>query len=430
MVPRIILHLDMNSYFASVEQQANPFLRGKPVGVVATLTPNGCIIASSIEAKAKGIKTGCRVREARAIDPRIILIPNDAAKYRTVTGGIMRILQSYTEDIELYSIDEAFLDLTGFVRSLHEATTMGEDIRRRIVAEVGEWLKCSIGIAPTRWLAKFGSDIAPKNSTLVLRPDNLSVHLDPRRLTDAWGIAERLERRLQLLGINTLGDLRRYPVANLMTVFGILGYELWANVNGIEFAAVHEARLPKSIGHSHVFAKRASSLDYPKAILAKLCEKAGRRLRALDLEAHGLWLGYGLPERYQGPAPYTNAPRADVIRGGGGALTLPSPIVDTRDIFRLAWDMLTADLPPGALPNYLAMTLFRLQPRVDQLELFPRGKKDSPALAAALDRVNDKYGDFTVTRGSFWGLNEHDVPDRIGFRKTVGVDYRPVENPD
>lgn len=416
-MPRVILHLDMNSYFASVEQQANPFLRGKPVGVVATMTPNGCIIASSIEAKAKGIKTGCRVRDARAIDPNVILVQNDAAKYRTVTGGIMRILKTYTEDIELYSIDEAFLDLTGFVHSLNEAAAMSEEIRWRITNEVGEWLKCSIGVAPTRWLAKFGSDTAPKGTTLVLHESNLAQHLDPRPLTDAWGIAHALERRLNLLNLYTLGDLRHYSVANLMTVFGILGYELWANVNAIEFAVIQHQRLPKSIGHSHVFAKRTSSLDYPKSILAKLCEKAGRRLRALDLEAHGLWLGYGLPDWAQ----------AQYGRGGGGALTLPSPIVDTRDIFRLAWNVLTADLPPGALPNYLAMTLFRLQPRVDQLELFPRGKKDSPALAAALDRVNDKYGDFTVTQGSFWGLNEHDVPDRIGFRKTVGVDYRPVD---
>lgn len=164
MMPRAILHIDMNSYFASVEQQANPLLRGKPVGVVATMTPNGCIIASSTEAKAKGIKTGFRVRDARAIDPNIILIPNDAAKYRTVTGGIMKILTSYTEDIELYSIDEAFLDLTGFVHSFNEAAKLSEEIRRRIMQEVGEWLKCSIGIAPTRWLAKFGSDVARKTA--------------------------------------------------------------------------------------------------------------------------------------------------------------------------------------------------------------------------------------------------------------------------
>ncbi len=413
MIPRIILHLDMNSYFASVEQQANPFLRGQPVGVVATMTPNGCVIASSIEAKAKGIKTGCRVREARAIDPGVIIIPNDAAKYRTVTSGIMQILKTYTEDIELYSIDEAFLDLTGFVTSLDEAATMSEEIRRRITVEVGEWLKCSIGVAPTRWLAKFGSDIAPKGQTLLLDRNNLAEHLDPRPLTDAWGIAQALERRLNRLNIYSLGDLRHYPMTNLMTAFGILGYELWANVNGVEFATVQLQRLPKSIGHSHVLAKRATSLDYPKAVLAKLCEKAGRRLRALNLEAHGLWLGYGLPDR-SGDQSYR--------RGGGGTVTPPSPIIDTRDIFRLCWNMLTSDLPPGTLPNYLAMTLFRLQPRSDQLEMWPHGKKDPPALAGALDALNDKYGDFTVTRGSFWGLDDRDVPDRIGFRKTVGVD--------
>lgn len=421
MLPRVILHLDMNSYFASVEQQANPFLRGKPVGVVATLTPNGCIIASSTEAKAKGIKTGCRVREARAIDPRIILIENDAAKYRTVTSGIMRILRSYTEDIELYSIDEAFLDLTGFVRTFDDAARLSEEIRRRITAEVGEWLKCSIGLAPTRWLAKFGSDIAPKGTTLVLRHDNLQEHLDPRILTDAWGIAHALQRRLNLLNICSLGDLRRYPVENLMTVFGILGYELWANVNGLEFARIQEQRLPKSIGHSHVFARKAADMTYAKAILAKLCEKAGRRLRALDLEAHGLWIGYGLSSGYQpATAPHINDQR------GGGAKSLASPIVDTRDIFALAWEMLTSSLPRGRVPNYLAMTLFRVRPHVDQLELWPRGKQDSPALAEALDHINDTYGDFTVTRGSFWGLNDRDVPDRIGFRKTVGVDADDV----
>ncbi|MBI5466633.1 MAG: DNA polymerase IV [Candidatus Kerfeldbacteria bacterium] len=404
----------MNSYFASVEQQANPHLRGRPVGVVATMSPNGCIIASSTEAKAKGIKTGVRVREARAIDPAIILIPNDAAKYRTVTAGIMRILKSYTEDIELYSIDEAFLNLTGFVKTQAEAAAIGDEIRRRILDDVGEWLRCSIGIAPTRWLAKFGSDVAPKGQTLVLDQSNLAVHLDPRTLTDAWGIAHRLEQRLNLLNIYTLGHLRRAPVANLMTVFGIMGYELWANVNGIEFATVQSAGQPKSIGHSHVFAKRATSLDYPKAILAKLCEKAGRRLRHHQLEAHGLWLGFGLPDWAQ--ARYGQS-------GGGGAETFSAPLIDTRDIFVRAWRLFMHDLPPGAIPNYLAMTLFSLKPHVDQLELWPRLKhQDAPALAAALDLLNDAFGDFTVTRGTFWGLTERDVPDRIGFRKTAGVD--------
>lgn len=414
MTPRIILHLDMNSYFASVEQQANPWLRGKSIGVVATLSPNGCVIASSVEAKRKGIKTGCRVQDARRLDPSVIFIPNDANKYRSCTEGILRIMRRYTEDIEHYSIDEAFLDLTGFVHSLSEAAQVAERIRLDIQNEVGEWLRCSVGVAPTRWLAKFAGDTAPKNGTLIIHENNLSTTLDPRPVTDAWGIASRLEWRLHNLGIYTLGELRQAPVANLMQAFGILGYQLWANVNGIEYGGVQRSGQPKSIGHSHVFAKRAVSLQYPKAILAKLCEKAGRRLRRLGLEAGSVWLSYGLADELR--SRYGRV-------GGGGGRKLGAPITETRDIWRVCWQLLTTDLPPGAVPNFLAMSLTNLRPASAQLSFWPRQKqKNNPALAAALDRLNDAYGDFTVTRGTFWGLDERDAPDRVGFRKTVLVD--------
>jgi len=226
------MHLDMNSYFASVEQQANPFLRGRPVGVCAYLSPGGCIIASSVEAKAKGVKTGFRVRDAKQLCPEIFLIENEPAKYRTVTENIFKILAEYTDTLEPYSIDEAFLDLTGWaeeriVRIKHpeiwksqkletgiqerevqkpilepfvinepaahswiphqvrddnnnEARSGEEDdfywakviasiIRERIKREVGEWMHCSIGISYTKFLAKFASDIAPKKGILVIR---------------------------------------------------------------------------------------------------------------------------------------------------------------------------------------------------------------------------------------------------------------------
>lgn len=405
----------MNSYFASVEQQANPYLRGKSVGVVATMTAHGCVIASSKEAKAKGIKTGIRVQDARRLDPDVIFIPNDAAKYRSCTEGIVRVIHRYTEAIEHYSIDEAFLDLTGFVQSYDEADRLMEKIRSEIQAEVGSWLKCSIGIAPTRWLAKFAGDTAPKAGTLILHQENLAAHIANMPLTEAWGIAHATERRLQALGIFSLGDLQRYPVANLMQSLGVRGYELWANLNGIEFGHVQEQRLPKSIGHSHVFTHKATTLDYPKAILAKLCEKAGRRLRRLDLEAGGVWVSYGVPDWAKDRYGH---------HGGGGAQMFPQPATDTRDIFSTCWKLVTKNLPPRVYPNYLAMTLFRLQPISRQIAFWDKGKKDDGALAAALDELNDQYGDFTVTRGSFWGLNEHDAPDRVGFRKTVAVDIR------
>lgn len=413
MMPRIVLHLDMNSYFASVEQQANPHLRGKPVGVVATMTPNGCVIASSIEAKAVGIKTGVRVKDARQLDPQVILIPNNSDRYRSCTEGIFRILRRYSEDIETYSIDEAFLDLTGWVKNWEAATVLAERMRRDIQREVGEWLKCSIGVAPTRWLAKFAGDTAPKGGTLVVHQQNFSDTLDPHQLTDAWGIAKNMERRLNTLGIYTLGELRHYPVTNLLVSLHSMGYYLWANVNGLELPGLATPSSPKSIGHSHVFARRAESLDYPKAVLAKLCEKAGRRLRQLGLEAHGIWLGYGLPDRLV--SYYQRS-------GGGGAELLPRAIVDTRDIFAASWKIFTNDLPRGALPNFLGLTLFRLRPQSHQAEIWPVGKHDPPALAGALDILNDKFGDFTVTRGAFLGLTDRDVPNRIGFRKTITFD--------
>ncbi len=414
MYPRIILHLDMNSYFASVEQQANPFLRGKAIGVVATMSPNGCVIASSTEAKKKGIKTGVRVKEARSLDPHVILIPNDSAKYRSCTEGIFRILREYTDDIEMYSIDEAFLNLTGFIRNYAQAMSLGQEIRRRIQAEVGTWLQCSMGIAPTRWLAKFAGDTAAKGATLLVDHDNLATTLDPRPLTDAWGIAHGLERRLQALNLYTLGDLRHYPVMNLMQVLGIMGYELWANVQGIEIPGLRTADVPKSIGHQHVFARKATSLLYPKAVLAKLCEKAGRRLRRLNFEAYGAWVWFSLSA--QVAQRYGRS-------GGGGGGKLGAPLTDTRDIFQHCWQLLLEDLPRGALPNAVGMGLFWLKPRVNQLELWPQfTRHDPPSLAQALDTLNDKYGDFTVTRGSLWGLTDRDAPDRVGFRKTVVFD--------
>jgi DNA polymerase-4 len=154
----------MNSYFASCEQQANPFLRGKPVGVCSYLSKNGCIIASSMEAKKFGVKTGCRVLDAKILCPEIVLLENEPAKYRSITEKIFPILSEYTDTLEPYSIDEAFLDLTGWVADLAEAKKKGEEIQRRIKKEVGEWLKSSVGISHTRWLAKFASDIADKDS--------------------------------------------------------------------------------------------------------------------------------------------------------------------------------------------------------------------------------------------------------------------------
>ncbi len=410
MAPRIILHLDMNSYFASVEQQANPALRGKPLGVVATMTPHGCILASSKEAKALGIKTGCRVDEARFIYPAIHLLEVDPPKYRSTTERIFSIISQYSDDIEPYSIDEAFLNLTGFVQSFDEAVHIGEEIKKRIFTEVGEWLTNSMGIASTRWLAKFGSDTCEKGGVVILSQKNLGAYLAGRELTEAWGIGERTARKLRALGIHTLDELAAYPAHQLKRLFGIRGYELWAHLNGIETSpdqvADNGRAIPKSIGHSHVVRKRSTEPQFARGVLMRLAERTGRRLRSFGMQAEGIFAHVG----------YENIPSC------GGSMELGHPIQSSEEVFLQALKLVKAPHDAGA-PNFFAIGVFHLQPVVQQLSLFEKVEKNlAPELDRALDSINDRFGEETIVWGTLFGLDHYHAPDRIGFRKTVSWD--------
>lgn len=406
---RVILHLDMNSYFASVEQQANPFLRGKPVGVCATLTSHGCILASSKEAKAFGVKTGCRVDEARQLCPHIKLVEVDPPKYRSTTERIFKICAEYTEDLEPYSIDEVFLDLTSVVPTLEAAEKIGQEIKTRILQEVGEWLKCSMGVAPTRWLAKFAGDTAPKGDLVILHQGNLAEYLRGRDVEEAWGIAGATAARLARIGITTLDQLQQTSPVNLMEVFGIRGYELWANLNAVElggathqtvYGKLQEESVPKSIGHSHVLRKRTRDLRFHQALIMRLCERTGRRLRALGLEAHGVYA------------------QASLERAGGlgSSKKLGTGITDTLQIYDQVWSLIGSGVTTD-LPTFYALGLFRLHPQTRQLSLFTKPK--SHALSQAVDELNDRYGEETVVFGQLAKLSDFHAPDRIGFRKTV-----------
>jgi len=400
----------MNSYFASVEQQANPFYRGKPVGVCAYLSPKGCIIASSKEAKKLGIKTGTTVSQAKQLCPKVILLENEPAKYRSTTEKIFSILSDYTERIEPYSIDEAFLDLTGYIKNFQQGKKIILTIKKRIKNEVGEWLTCSSGLAWTRFLAKFASDICEKDGYLIINSLKKAEAIYKKvKLTEAWGIAENLEFRLNQLGIYNLLDLKNYPVANLMQVLGKPGYYLWANVNGIEIEGVRtpEEIPPKSIGHSYCLYKQTNDLNYLKAILMKLCEKTGRRLRTQKLEAKVIYAGY-------------------TLKYGDGYFkrqTISEKLFTSQEIFQTASQIILHKPPPGPV-RMLAISVSGLKPLTGQLNLFY--PKKSLALCLALDKINDKFGDFTIYTGPMWGTKDN-APDRVGYRKSVAIKEK---NPD
>lgn len=394
------MHVDMNSYFASVEQQANPFLRGRAVGVCSYLSPGGCIIASSAEAKARGVKTGCRVNAARALIPDIILLENEPAKYRSTTETIFAILGEYSGTIEPYSIDEAFIDLSGWVKDFDKALCLAHKIQARIKAEAGEWLNCSIGISWTKFLAKFAGDIAPKKSVLLIESEEKLISLlRGRPLCDAWGINVRTEARLNLLGIKDLLDLKNYDQSEIKRSLGRYGQYLWSNANGKEISRVSEgAPAAKSIGHSYCLPKQTIDKEYLANVLYKLCEKTGRRLRAANMEAEGIRIGWS----------YAHA--GGFFRG----FKTKERLFTTEEIFKHANQVLEkADL---AMPvRMLAISVFALSGVSGQMRLFADNLKQK-ALSRALDKINSKFGEYTVARGQMFGTGNL-AKDRIGFRK-------------
>jgi DNA polymerase-4 len=403
---RIILHVDMNSYFASVEQQANPFLRGRSVGVCAYLSKNGTILASSKEAKAKGVRTGMSMADAKVLDPKIVFVENEPAKYRVVTARIFAILAEYTDKFEPYSIDEAFIDLYNTVDTYEQAEAIGHEIQERILKEVGEWLRCSVGISWTKFLAKFAGDTAPKGGILSIRPDNLEACLE-KPVTEAWGIATAMERRLGLLGIRTLNELRRFDAIRLKKTLGLYGYYLWANVNGQEISVVTKGSVPpKSIGHSYCIPQRTTDRDYLDKILYKLCEKTGRRLRERGFEASRVSVQAGLTS-------------GDSC---GHGERLAEKVFTTEEIFAVVMKQfdrfeLTASV------RMLAVSVSGLAPLSGQLSIFG-GNTKGRELSKALDKINNRFGDYTVRRGAMLGA-ENMAHDRIGFRKTVA--FTPVD---
>jgi DNA polymerase-4 len=279
MLDRVIMHCDMNAFFASVEQQSNPDLQGKPIGVIGS-SGRTVITTSSYEARAFGVKTGMNVWEARQVCPQIILVVGDNRKYTYTSQQIFRIMLEYTPLVEVFSIDEAWLDVTHSLSIFGSAERIAYLLKARIKHRFG--ITCSIGIASNKLLAKLGSDMKKPDGLTVIAPDRVNVLMESLPIKELCGIGRNMERSLNIMSIYTCGELGRCSLERLTGKFGVIGERLQQMGRGIDnspIMALEDEQDVKSVGHSMTLKRDISDRRDIERYLLQLSEMVGRRAR-------------------------------------------------------------------------------------------------------------------------------------------------------
>jgi len=379
---RSIMHIDMNAFFASVEQQANPDLRGKPIAVIGR--GRTVVTTSSYEARAFGVKTGMNTWQAKQVCPQIIFVVGDNRKYTHTSAEIMKILQEYTPLVEVFSIDEAWLDITHSLALFGSAETIACQLKARIRHRFG--ITCSVGIAPNKLLAKLASDQQKPDGLTVFKPADVSRILERMPISELCGIGKKLQRQLNLLSIYTCGDLGRHDEPRLTKKFGVIGKRLKEMGQGIDHAPVvpfGEEEEIKSVGHSCTLARDISDPDEIRRVLLQLSEMVGSRARR-----------YGV----SGKTVHLYIRYADFFSSWGKQTTLASYATRTDEIYQAVVAILaTVELEQPV--RLMGVRLTNLQHHNQQLPLFPEEQKKA-RMIQAMDAVNNKLGDFCVTYAS------------------------------
>jgi DNA polymerase IV len=380
---RIILHADANAFFASVEQQSNPEIRGKPIAVIGS-AKRTIITTSSYEARAFGVKTGMTTWEAKQKCPHIIFVIGDNRKYTHTSSEIVKMMMQFTPLVEVFSIDEAFLDITGSMGLFGSAENIAHLLKAQIKHHFG--ITYSIGIAPNKLLAKLASEMKKPDGLVVIKPEEVSQVLERIPAKDLCGIGKKTERQLDLYGIKTCGDLGRFPVNILRKKFGIIGERLHQMGLGIDNSPVipsEDADEVKSVGHSMTLERDIEDRKEILKFLLQLSEMVGRRARRYNVWGKTVTLSI----RY-----------ADFDTWVGKQETLPSFINQSEEIYRAAVAILDTLVLMQPV-RLLGVRLSNLRYESNQLSLFPEERKKT-MLVEAMDKVNDRYGDFSVTFAS------------------------------
>lgn len=409
-----ILYIDLNSCFATIEQQANPYLRGKPIAVCAYTTPGGCILASSIEAKRLGVKTGMRVKDGKELCSDLVILPTDPWKYRNVHSSLRKLLSEYTPDVTPKSIDEFVLDFVSLPCKVAPLKVVAQEIKRRIREEIGEWLTVSIGIAPNRFLAKLASNLNKPDGLDEINDKNFMRVYSNLKLTDLPYIKIRNAIRLNGVGIYTLPDFYNAPLWKLKAAFqSINGYYWYLRLRGWEIDNIDFGR--RSYGNSYALPARIArqsvaggpkpfcTLNELSPILSKLVSKMSARLRHGGYKAKGVHLAVS----YRSGAFWHKA------------VTFEKHLFDTRDIYKKCFFIFSKFHKSEPVREISVSCFDLLKSEYTQTELF-EDVLQKEKLINSIDKINSRWGEYVVTPARMLGSSGF-VHDRIAFGQPGGI---------
>lgn len=381
-----ILHADLDSFYASVEQRDDPRLRGRPV-----IVGGGVVLAASYEAKAYGVRTAMGGRQARALCPRAAVVEPRMSAYSAASKAVFAVFADTTPLVEGLSIDEAFLDVGGLRRIAGLPIDIASRLRREVLERVG--LPITVGIARTKFLAKVASGVAKPDGLLVVHPERELEFLHPLPVERLWGVGQVTAQKLHALGVRTVGEVAALGEPALVSILGrASGRHLHALAHNRDPRAVDTGRRRRSIGSQRALGRRQRSAEELDAILSGIIDRLGKRLRS----AHRVCRTVVLRLRF---GDFSRATRSH---------TLTEATAHTETILATARGLLVGVLPKiaGDGLSLLGVSLANLADDSAVQLALPFERRDGPALDTTLDAIRARYGAVSVTRATLLGRDQ------------------------
>ena len=388
MKSRFILHLDMDAFFAAIEQLDHPSFRGKPVVVGADPKGGqgrGVVSTCSYEARTYGIHSAMPISRAYKCCPHAIYVHPRGQRYAEVSRQVMAILQHYSPDVEPLSIDEAFLDVTSTSKIYGSPEDLAKNLKDKIRKETS--LTASVGIAPNKFLAKIASDLDKPDGLVIVQHDNVQDFLHPLDISRLWGVGQKTLPVLQKLGIQTIGDLAGFSKETLIRQFGKMGDNLYNLSHGIDDRPVCIEHERKSISKEITFDKDVDDADELRQTLFYICNELAHEMRRKDIRGRTITLKI----RLENFSTFTRS------------LTLHSAVNHCDTMFKHVFELFTWFKRGGSKVRLLGVGMSNLDQGKGQLDLFDADDQRENRVDEVIDKIRTKYGDKSITRASLIG---------------------------